>query len=162
MSDVSTTVDFAAQTVQPVVESSGSIWGYVVGGIVIVIAAGYFVFRKINKPAFMIKQLRKRNQKEMKKNGVESAEAMNDLDLVLDAVEAYATEKKMKGTEMVKLLAPLNDADKIKSASDFYHAMSYIAKSIDNQALAKNLLNKSKQVKSSSALMAGLLKRAGI
>ncbi len=87
---------------------------------------------------------------------------MNDLDLVLDAVEAYATEKKMKGTEMVKLLAPLNDANKIKSASDFYHAMSYIAKSIDNQALAKNLLNKSKQVKSSSALMAGLLKRAGI
>ncbi|EGQ99104.1 hypothetical protein [Vibrio cholerae] len=161
MSDVSTTVDFATQTVQPVVESSGSIWGYVVGGIVIVIAAGYFGFRKINKPAFMIKQLRKRNQKEMKKNGVESAEAMNDLDLVLDAVEAYATEK-MKGTEMVKLLAPLNDANKIKSASDFYHAMSYIAKSIDNQALAKNLLNKSKQVKSSSALMAGLLKRAGI
>ncbi|MCX9490843.1 hypothetical protein IG511_18060, partial [Vibrio cholerae] len=90
MSDVSTTVDFATQTVQPVVESSGSIWGYVVGGIVIVIAAGYFGFRKINKPAFMIKQLRKRNQKEMKKNGVESAEAMNDLDLVLDAVEAYA------------------------------------------------------------------------
>lgn len=63
MSDVSTTVDFATQTVQPVVESSGSIWGYVVGGIVIVIAAGYFGFRKINKPAFMIKQLRKRNQK---------------------------------------------------------------------------------------------------
>lgn len=42
----------------------------------------------------MIKQLRKRNQKEMKKHGVESAEAMGDLDLLLDAVEAYATEKK--------------------------------------------------------------------
>ncbi|MGL4381077.1 MAG: hypothetical protein ACRCTB_08440 [Vibrio sp.] len=162
MSDVSTTVEFATQTVLPVVESSGSIWGYVVGGIVLVIAAGYLGFRKINKPAFMIKQLRKRNQKEMKKQGVESAEAMGDLDLLLDAVEVYATEKKMKGTEMVKLLAPLNDAKKVKSASDFYHAMSFIAKGIDNPTLAKNLLNKSKQVKSSSALMAGLLKRAGI
>lgn len=41
----------------------------------------------------MIKQLRKRTKRD-EKNGVESAEAMNDLDLVLDAVEAYATEKK--------------------------------------------------------------------
>lgn len=46
MSDVSTTVEFATQTVQPVVESSGSIWGYVVGGIVLVVAAGYFGLEK--------------------------------------------------------------------------------------------------------------------
>lgn len=44
MSDVSTTVDFATQTVQPVVESSGSIWGYVVGGIVIRDCCGLFWF----------------------------------------------------------------------------------------------------------------------
>src|SRR5690606_19679525 len=80
MSDLTTSID----SIQPVVESSGSsIWGYVIGGIVLVLAAGYFGFKKMNQPAFVIKQLRKRNRKEMQKQGVESAESMADLDLLL-------------------------------------------------------------------------------
>ncbi|MGL6053819.1 MAG: hypothetical protein ACRC0O_01000, partial [Vibrio metschnikovii] len=62
MSDIATSID----AIQPMVESSsGSIWGYVVGGLVLVVAAGYFGFKKINQPAFVIKQIRKRNRKEM-------------------------------------------------------------------------------------------------
>ncbi|POB68145.1 hypothetical protein CRN59_21630, partial [Vibrio vulnificus] len=97
-----------------------------------------------------------------KKQGIESAEAMVDLDLLLDAVEEYAIEKQMSGTQMVQLLAPMNDKSKIKSATDLYNSMAYIAKSIDNVSLAKTLQGKGKQARSSSALMAGLLKRAGV
>lgn len=159
MSNLTTSID----SIQPVVESSGSsIWGYVIGGIVLVLAAGYFGFKKMNQPAFVIKQLRKRNRKEMQKQGVESAESMADLDLLLDSVQKYATEKKMTGTAMVQLLAPMNDKAKVKSGTDFYHAMAYIAKNIDDAQLARSFQNKSKQVKSSSPLMAGLLKRAGV
>ncbi|AQM19244.1 hypothetical protein LL266_10345 [Vibrio anguillarum] len=162
MSDTPTTVEYTVETLKPVVESSGSIWGYVAGGVVLAVVLGYFAFKKLNKPAFVIKQMRKRNRKEMKKHGVESAEAMVDLDLLLDAVQEYATQQAMSGTTMVQLLAPLNDANKMKSAGDFYHSMAYIAKSINNPTLAKTLQNKSKQVRSSSPLMAGLLKRAGV
>ncbi|EPI2806639.1 TPA: hypothetical protein I7750_05855 [Vibrio vulnificus] len=162
MSDAPTTVEYAVETVQPVVESTGSVWGYVIGGIAVVVLIGYFGFKKLNKPAFIIKQMRRRNQKEMKKQGIESAEAMVDLDLLLDAVEEYATEKQMSGTQMVQLLAPMNDKSKIKSATDLYNSMAYIAKSIDNVSLAKTLQGKGKQARSSSALMAGLLKRAGV
>ena len=162
MSDAPTTVEYTVETLQPVVGSSGSVWGYVLGGIAVVALLGYVVYKKANTPSFVIKQMRKRNQKEMKKQGIESAEAMIDLDQLLNAVESYANDKGMSGTQMVQLLAPLNDKAKIKSATDLYGSMSYIAKSIDNMALAKTLGNKAKQVRSSSALMAGLLKRAGV
>lgn len=159
MSDLTTSID----SIQPVAEATGSsIWGYVVGGIVLVLAAGYFGYKKMNQPAFVVKQLRKRNRKEMKKQGVESAESMADLDLLLDSVQNYAIENKMTGTKMVQLLAPMNDKSKVKSGTDFYHAMAYIAKNINDTQLARNFQNKSKQVKSSSPLMAGLLKRAGV
>lgn len=68
----------------------------------------------------------------MKKNGVESVEVMNDFDFVLDVVEVYVIEKKMKGMEMVKLFVLFNDVIKIKFVSDFYYVMFYIVKSIDN------------------------------
>ena len=96
MSDVPTTVEYTVETLQPVVESSGSIWGYVAGGVVLAILLGYFGFKRLNKPAFVIKQMRKRNRKEMKKQGVESAESMADLDLLLDAVQEYATQRDEK------------------------------------------------------------------
>lgn len=162
MSDAPTTVEYAVETVQPVVESTGSVWGYVIGGVAVVALIGYFGFKRLNKPSFIIKQMRRRNQKEMKKQGIESVEAMVDLDLLLDAVEKYAVEKKMSGTQMVQLLAPMNDKAKIKSATDMYNSMAYIAKSIENPSLAKTLQSKGKQTRSSSALMAGLLKRAGV
>ncbi|MGC9423802.1 hypothetical protein [Vibrio sp.] len=157
MSDIATSID----AIQPMVESSsGSIWGYVVGGLVLVVAAGYFGFKKINQPAFVIKQMR--NRKAMQKQGMESTEAVADLDHLLDAVQQYAIDNGMSGTAMVQLLAPLNDKSKINSAAGFYHAMAYIAKNINQPQLVKRLQNKSKQVKSSSPLMAGLLKRAGV
>ena len=87
---------------------------------------------------------------------------MADLDLLMDSVQNYAIENKMTGTKMVQLLAPMNDKSKVKSGTDFYHAMAYIAKNINDTQLARNFQNKSKQVKSSSPLMAGLLKRAGV
>ena len=159
MSDIATSID----AIQPMVESSsGSIWGYVVGGLVLVVAAGYFGFKKINQPAFVIKQIRKRNRKEMQKQGIESTEALADLDHLLDVVQQHAIDNGMRGTAMVQLLAPLNDKAKINSAAGFYQAMAYIAKSINQPQLVKSLQNKSKQVKSSSPLMAGLLKRAGV
>ncbi|NNN43511.1 MULTISPECIES: hypothetical protein [unclassified Vibrio] len=159
MSDIATSID----AIQPMVESSsGSIWGYVVGGLVLVVAAGYFGFKKINQPAFVIKQIRKRNRKAMQKQGIESTEALADLDHLLDAVQQHAIDNGMSGTAMVQLLAPLNDKAKINSAAGFYQSMAYIAKSINQPQLVKSLQNKSKQVKSSSPLMAGLLKRAGV
>ncbi|MCG3729766.1 hypothetical protein [Vibrio cincinnatiensis] len=159
MSDIATSID----AIQPMADAtSGSIWGYVVGGIVLVLAAGYFGFKKINQPAFVIKQMRKRNRKEMQKQGMESTEALADLDHLLDAVQQYAIDNGMSGTAMVQLLAPLNDKAKVNSAAGFYHAMAYIAKSINQPQLVKSLQSKSKQVKSSSPLMAGLLKRAGV
>jgi hypothetical protein len=162
MSDVSSNVSTTTQVMQTVIDTLNSGWGYSIGGVLLVVAAGYFGLKKLNTPTFVVKQIRRRNQKEMKKQGVENTEAMVDLDRLLDAVESYAIKKSMTGSAMTKLLAPLNDVSKTKSGGDFYHSMSYIAKSIDNPTLANALVKKSKQVKSSSALMAGLLKRAGV
>jgi poly(3-hydroxyalkanoate) synthetase len=162
MSDVSSNVSTTTHVMQTVIDTLNSGWGYSIGGVLLVVAAGYFGLKKLNTPTFVVKQIRRRNQKEMRKQGVENTEAMVDLDRLLDAVEAYAIKQSMTGSAMTKLLAPLNNVSKTKSGGDFYHSMSYIAKSIDNPTLASALTKKSKQVKSSSALMAGLLKRAGV
>ncbi|WP_305813532.1 hypothetical protein [Photobacterium leiognathi] len=162
MSDVPESVANIAAVAQPVAESSGSVWGYVAGGVVLLIIAGIYGYKKINQPAFVIKQVRKKNLKEMKKQGIESSEFMVDMDKLLNSIEAYMTENKMKGSDVVTLLKPLNDKDRVKTPKDMYNSMIYIANEIKDIALAKEFKNKSKQVKSSSALMAGLLKRAGI
>ncbi|WP_318446329.1 hypothetical protein [Photobacterium leiognathi] len=162
MSDVPESVANIAAVAQPVAESSGSVWGYVAGGVVLLIIAGIYGYKKINQPAFVIKQVRKKNLKEMKKQGIESSEFMIDMDKLLNSIEAYMTENKMKGSDVVTLLKPLNDKDRVKTPKDMYNSMIYIANEIKDVALAKEFKNKSKQVKSSSALMAGLLKRAGI
>ncbi|WP_254917400.1 hypothetical protein, partial [Vibrio sp. V05_P4A8T149] len=107
MSDTPTTVEYTVETLKPVVESSGSIWGYVAGGVVLAVVLGYFAFKKLNKPAFVIKQMRKRNRKEMKKHGVERAEAMVDLELLLDALQEYACQQARNGSTTVPLVAPL-------------------------------------------------------
>ncbi|MGR5061854.1 hypothetical protein [Photobacterium sp. DNB22_13_2] len=162
MSDVPVSVTTAAEVIQPVAESSGSIWGYVAGGVALLILAGFFGYKKINKPAFIIKQVRKRNLKEIKKLGVENSDFVNDLDKLLDSVEIYATEKGMKGSDVVKIISPMNDKDRIKTAGDMYQSMIYIANDIKDASLAREFKNKAKQVKANSPLMAGLFKRAGI
>ncbi|MCG3862561.1 MULTISPECIES: hypothetical protein [unclassified Photobacterium] len=162
MSDVPESVANIAAVAQPVAESSGSVWGYVAGGVVLLIIAGIYGYKKINQPAFVIKQVRKKNLKEMKKQGIENSEFMVDMDKLLESMLAYTTENKMKGADVVTLLKPLNDKDRVKTPKDMYNSMIYIANEIKDTSLAKEFKNKSKQVKSSSALMAGLLKRAGI
>ncbi|EAR56217.1 hypothetical protein SKA34_02489 [Photobacterium sp. SKA34] len=162
MSDVPESVANVAAVAQPVAESSGSVWGYVAGGVVLLIIAGIYGYKKINQPAFVIKQVRKKNLKEMKKQGIENSEFMVDMDKLLESMLAYTTENKMKGGDVVTLLKPLNDKDRVKTPKDMYNSMIYIANEIKDVSLAKEFKNKSKQVKSSSALMAGLLKRAGI
>lgn len=162
MSDVPSAAIDVAASAHTVAESSGAIWPYVVGGIALVIAAGFWGFKRMNRPTFLIKQIRKRNLKAMKKEGIESSEATNDLDRLLSAIEAYAVEKEMKGTDMLKLLAPLNDQNRMKSAKDMYLTMQHIAREIGDTRLAGEFKGKSTGVKSSSKLMAGLFKRAGI
>lgn len=162
MSDIpSAAVDVAANA-QTVAESSGSVWPYVVGGIALVIAAGYWGYKKVSQPPFIISQIRRRNLKAMKKEGIESSEATIDLDKLLTAIEEHAVENKMSGADMIKLLAPLNDQNRMKSAKDMYLTMQYIAREIGNNRLAGEFKGKSSGVKSSSKLMAGLFKRAGI
>ncbi|MBF8999725.1 hypothetical protein [Vibrio nitrifigilis] len=163
MSDVSTNVADTAPVMQTVLDTLNSGWGYSIGGIILVIAAGYFVVKKLNTPRFVIAQIRRRNMKEMKKLGTtENTEAMVDLDKLLDSVEAYATKQGMSGNDMAKLLTPLQQVSQKKSATSFYHSMAHIAKNIGDTGLANTLTQKSKQVKASSPLMAGLLKRAGV
>ncbi|MEZ8092474.1 hypothetical protein ACED51_00185 [Photobacterium swingsii] len=162
MSDVPVSVVSAAEAIQPVAESSGSIWGYVAGGVALLILAGFFGYKKINKPAFIISQVRKRNLKEMKKQGVESSEFSIDLDKLLDSVLNYANANNKTGNDVVKIISPLNDSDRIKNPSDMYKAMIHIANEMNDVSLAREFKNKSKMVKASSPLMAGLLKRAGI
>ncbi|KLV09216.1 hypothetical protein ABT56_03205 [Photobacterium aquae] len=162
MSDVPVSVTAAAEVVQPVAESSGSIWGYVAGGIALLVLAGIWGYKKINKPAFIINQVRKRNMKEIKKLGIENSDFVVDLDKLLDSVLEFANENGKNGGDVIKLLAPMNDSKRIKTARDMYQAMIYIANEIKDASLAREFKNKSKQVKASSPLMAGLLKRAGI
>ncbi|OAN11076.1 hypothetical protein A3K86_19070 [Photobacterium jeanii] len=162
MSDVPASVTTAAEVIQPVAESSGSIWGYVAGGVALLVLAGFFGYKKINTPAFIIGQVRKRNLKEMQKQGVESSEFMLDLDKLLDSVLEYANTNKKTGNDVVKIISPLNDTKRIKSPRDMYQSMIHIANEMHDTALAREFKNKSKQVKASSPLMAGLLKRAGI
>ncbi|MCQ1056624.1 hypothetical protein ACQKPX_21140 [Photobacterium sp. DNB23_23_1] len=162
MSDVPVSVTTAAEVIQPVAESSGSIWGYVAGGVALLILAGFFGYKMINKPAFIINRVRKRNLKEIKKLGVENSDFVNDLDKLLDSVENYATKNGMKGTDVVKIISPMNDSARIKTAGDMYQSMIYIANDIKDTSLAREFKTKSKQVKANSPLMAGLFKRAGI
>ncbi|MHA2936780.1 hypothetical protein ACXJY6_00635 [Vibrio sp. RC27] len=164
MSEVATNVTNSESVMQTVLDTLNSGWGYTIGGIIIVVAAGYWIYKKLNTPRFMVQQIRRRNLKEMKKQGAdaEGSEAMADLDRLLDSVEAYATNQGMTGAAMSQLLAPLQKVNDNKSGASFYHSMAHIAKTIGDVNLAKNLSKKSKQVKSSSALMAGLLKRAGV
>ncbi|KLV04339.1 MULTISPECIES: hypothetical protein [Photobacterium] len=162
MSDVPVSVAKAAEVIQPVAESSGSIWGYVAGGVALLILAGFFGYKKINKPAFIINQVRKRNLKEIQKLGIENSDFVNDLDKLLVSVQSYAEEQGRTGGDVVKLLSPLNDKERIKTARDMYQSMIYIANDIQDASLAREFKNKAKQVKASSPLMAGLLKRAGI
>lgn len=162
MSDVPATVTQAAEVVQPVAESSGSIWGYVAGGALLLVLAGFYGYKKMNTPGFIIKQVRKRNMKELQKQGVENSEFVQDLDKLLDSVLAYANDNKKKGTDVVKLLSPLNDTARIKTPRDMYQSMIYIANEIRDPALAREFKGRAKHVKASSSLMNGLLKRAGI
>ncbi|MDX1303220.1 hypothetical protein [Photobacterium sp.] len=162
MSDVPVSVANAVDVVQPVVESSGSIWGYVAGGTVLLILAGFYGYRKLNTPGFIIKQVRKRNLKEMKKQGVENSDFMLDLDKLFDSVLEYANKYNKTGGDVVKIISPLNDAARIKTPRDMYQSMIYIANEMHDVALAREFKAKSKQVKASSPLMTGLLKRAGI
>ncbi|GAL05525.1 hypothetical protein JCM19237_615 [Photobacterium aphoticum] len=105
MSDVPVSVTNVAEVVQPVAESSGSIWGYVAGGVALLILAGYFGYKKINKPAFIINQVRKRNLKEIKKLGMENSEFVVDLDRLLDSVLTYANENGKTGGDVVKIIS---------------------------------------------------------
>ena len=162
MSDVPVSVAKATEVIQPVAESSGSVWGYVAGGVALLVLAGFYGYKKINTPAFIIKQVRKRNLKEIQKQGIENSDFVLDLDKLLDSVLEYANEHNKKGSDVVKIISPLNDSSRIKTARDMYQSMIYIANDIHDVALAREFKNKSKQVKSSSALMTGLLKRAGI
>ncbi|WPC76157.1 hypothetical protein [Vibrio porteresiae] len=163
MSEVSTNVTNTAPVMQTVLDTLNSGWGYSIGGIILVVALGYFGLKKLNTPRFVIKQIRRRNLKEMKKMGTESNEAMVDLDTLLDSVEAYAVKQGMNGSEMSKILLPLQKAASGKtSGGNFYHSMAHIANNIGDTALAGNLQKKAKQVKTSSPLMASLLKRAGV
>ena len=162
MAEVSTTVNNTASVMETVLDTLNSGWGYSIGGIIIVVAAGYWTYKKLNTPGFVIKQIRRRNLKEMKKLGTESSDTMDDLDRLLDSVEAYAVKKGMNGSAMSQLLTPLQKAQDNKSGVSFYQSMAYIAKGIGDTNLANQLSKKSKQVKSNSALMAGLLKRAGV
>ncbi|MGF1871581.1 hypothetical protein [Photobacterium indicum] len=162
MSDVPVSVTNTAEVIQPVVESSGSIWGYVAGGVALLILAGFVAYKKLNTPAFIINRVRKRNQKEMQKQGVENSDFMIDLDKLFDSILKYANENKKTGGDVIKIIAPLNDTARIKTTRDMYQSMIYIANDIHDVALARELKNKSKQVKASSSLMNGLLKRAGV
>jgi hypothetical protein len=162
MSDVSTNVANTSSVMQTVLDTLNSGWGYSIGGIILVVAAGYWGLKKLNTPSFVLKQIRRRNMKEMRKQGAENTEAMADLDRLLDSVAEYATKQGMTGSAMSKLLEPLQKSDASKSVGGFYNSMAYIAKNIGDSGLAGSLQKKSKQVKSSSPLMAGLLKRAGV
>ncbi|UJF18233.1 hypothetical protein L0B53_14575 [Vibrio sp. SS-MA-C1-2] len=162
MSDVPGSITNIAAAAQPVAESSGSIWGYIAGGVAVLVIAGFYGYKKINTPKFIINQVRKKNLKEMKKQGQENSEFLVDLDRLLDSVLVNATENGHKGKDVIKTISPLNDKDRIKTPKDMYNSMVYIANEIKDPSLARDLKNKAKQVKSSSSLMNGLLKRAGI
>ncbi len=163
MSDVpESIISGAVETFNPVAESSGSIWGYVAGGVAVLVLIGFFGYKKINKPAFIINQVRKRTMKSIQEQGGENSEFVEDMDKLLDSVLDYANTNKMSGSQAVKILEPMNDSKRIKSTGDVYKSMIYIAKEVGDVNLSRELTNKSKQVKSNSALMAGLFKRAGI
>ena len=161
MSDVPSALD-AAVTTLTIAEPSVSVWPYVLGSVGTLIVAGYFAYKRMSRPSFIIKQIRRRNKKAMKKQGIETSEATLDLDKLLSAIEIYATKERLSGPDTLKLLMPLNDQRRITSAKEMYLTMQHIARDIGDQRLAAELKNKSAGVKSSSKLMAGLFKRAGI
>ncbi len=162
MSDVPSVVNEIAITAQTTAEPSATVWPYVVGTIIAIVAFGFWAYKRINKPDFVIKQIRRKNLKAMKKEGIESNEASEDLDRLLSSIETHADEKKLSGADVIKLLMPLNDKNRMKSAKDMYSTLHYIAKEIGDNRLANEFKNKTSGVKSNSKLMAGLMKRAGI
>lgn len=151
-----------AESTQTIAQSSGSVWPYVIGTTIAIVLAGYWGYKRMSRPTFIIKQIRKRNYKAMKKQGIESTEATVDLDKLLTSIEDHAIKNKLSGSETLKLLMPLNDQKRINSAKDMYTTMQKIAHEIGDNALAGELKAKSMGVKSNSKLMAGLFKRAGI
>ncbi|KAB1180434.1 hypothetical protein F6477_08250, partial [Photobacterium damselae subsp. damselae] len=90
------------------------------------------------------------------------SEFMVDLDKLLDSILEYANENKLKGSDVVELIKPLNDKERVKTPKDMYQSMIYIANKVGDTELSRFYKNKSKQVKASSNLMNGLFKRAGI
>lgn len=162
MSDIPSSVLEIAATAQTTSQSSGSIWPYVIGGIAAVVLCGYAGFKFISRPKFILSQIRKRNLKAMKKEGIEENEASLDLNRLLNAIEQHAEEKKLTSADTIKLIMPLNDQNKMTSAKEMYLTLQQIAKEVGDTRLANEFKTKSSGVKSSSKLMVGLLKRAGI
>lgn len=162
MSDVPSVVTEIAVTAQTTAEPSTSVWPYVIGVILALILAGYWGYKYMNKPTFIINQIRRKNRKAMKKAGVESNDATIDLDKLLDSLEAHAVKNKLAGSQIVKMLMPLNDQNRMKSAKDMYSTLHFIAREIGDNQLANEFKNKISGVRSNSKLMAGLFKRAGI
>ncbi len=162
MSDVPSVVTEIAVTAQTIAEPSTPIWPFVLGTIAAIALAGYWGYRHINRPSFIIKQIRKKNLKAMQKNGIEDNDATKDLDKLLTSLEKYAIANNLSGSVTVQMLMPLNDQNKIKSAKDMYLTLHNIARDIEDNQLAVEFKNKMTGVKSNSKLMAGLFKRAGI
>lgn len=162
MSDVPSVMTEIAVTAQTTAEASTPIWPFVLGTIAAIALAGYWGYKQISRPSFIIKQIRKKNLKAMQKAGVESNDATRDLDKLLTSLETHATEKKLAGSQVVQMLMPLNDQNRMKSAKDMYSTLHHIAREIGDNQLASEFKNKMSGVKSNSKLMAGLFKRAGI
>lgn len=162
MSDVPSAVLDVIATAPIIAQPSVSVWPYVIAGIAATILAGFLVFKYISRPTFIINRIRKRNLKAMKKEGIESSEPTTDLDRLLTSIEKHAVKNNLSGTNMLKLLMPLNEQRRMATAKDMYLTMQHIAREISDNALATEFKNKSSGVRSNSKLMAGLLKRAGI
>ena len=162
MSDIPSVVTEIAVTAQTTAEPSTPMWPFVLGTFIAIGAFGFWAYKRINRPDFVIKQIRRKNKKAMLKEGIESNEAADDLDRLLSSIERFAEKNQWKGSQVISILMPLNDKNRMKSAKDMYSTLHQIARDIQDDKLANEFKNKVSGVKSSSKLMAGLLKRAGI
>ncbi|MGL5335754.1 MAG: hypothetical protein ACRC9R_06365 [Enterovibrio sp.] len=161
MSDIPSSVDVIVSA-ETAAQASVSVWPYVLAVLAVIAIGCYFAYKKLNRPSVLIKQIRKKNLKALEKQGVESNEALADLDRLLTSVERYATKKSLTGTQTLRFLAPLNDKDRIKTAKDMYNALYKIALDVEDQRLAAEFKTRGANVKANSRLMAGILKRAGV
>ncbi|WP_087022340.1 hypothetical protein [Thaumasiovibrio subtropicus] len=162
MSDVPESIASTAEIVSQLPEETTSIWVWVFGVIGVLLVGAFIAYKVMNRPTFVINMVRKRTMKSIKEQGGENSEFVADMDRLLDAVKFHAVENKLSGGEAMKLLQPMSDKDRVKNSGDVYRTMIYIAKEIKADDLVRDLTSKSKQMKSGSALMAGLFKRAGI